>query len=59
MRLLLVEDDAMLGSALRAGLRQDGHAVDWVRSAEEASTAWIVGKAAIYDAVVLDLGLPD
>ena len=59
MRLLLVEDDAMLGSALRAGLRQDGHAVDWVRSADEASTAWIVGKPATYDAVVLDLGLPD
>ena len=60
MRLLLVEDDAMLGSALRAGLRQDGHAVDWVRSANEADTAWIAaGKAAAYDAVVLDLGLPD
>ena len=59
MRLLLVEDDAMLGSALRAGLRQDGHAVDWVRSADEANTAWILGKAATYDAVVLDLGLPD
>jgi two-component system response regulator QseB len=59
MRLLLVEDDAMLGSALRAGLRQDGHAVDWVRSAEEAGTAWILGKAATYDAIVLDLGLPD
>jgi two-component system response regulator QseB len=60
MRLLLVEDDAMLGSALRAGLRQDGHAVDWVRSADEAHTAWIAaGKAVAYDAVVLDLGLPD
>jgi DNA-binding response OmpR family regulator len=60
MRLLLVEDDEMLGTALRAGLRQDGHAVDWVRSAGEAHTAWIVaGKAVAYDAVVLDLGLPD
>lgn len=60
MRLLLVEDDAMLGSALRAGLKQDGHAVDWVRSADEADSAWIAaGKAAIYDAIVLDLGLPD
>ena len=37
MRLLLVEDDAMLGAALRTGLRQDGHAVDWVRSADEAA----------------------
>jgi DNA-binding response OmpR family regulator len=59
MRLLLVEDDAMLGSALRAGLRQDGHAVDWVRSADEAHTAWIAAGKTVYDAVVLDLGLPD
>ena len=60
MRLLLVEDDSMLGAALKAGLQQDGHAVDWVRTADEADTAWIaVGKAAAYDAVVLDLGLPD
>jgi DNA-binding response OmpR family regulator len=60
MRLLLVEDDAMLGAALKAGLRQDGHAVDWARSAEEAHTAWLAaGRAAAYDAVVLDLGLPD
>lgn len=59
MRLLLVEDDAMLGAALRAGLRQDGHAVDWVRSADEADSAWIAGTVATYDAVVLDLGLPD
>ena len=60
MRLLLVEDDAMLGAALRAGLRQDGHAVDWVRSANDADTAWLApGEAAPFDAVVLDLGLPD
>ena len=59
MRLLLVEDDEMLGAALRAGLRQDGHAVDWVRSADEADTAWIAAGKAAYDAVVLDLGLPD
>ncbi len=60
MRLLLVEDDPMLGAALKAGLQQDGHAVDWVRGADDADTAWIAaGKAAAYDAVVLDLGLPD
>lgn len=60
MRLLLVEDDAMLGAALKAGLQQDGHAVDWVRNANEAHTAWIAtGQTAAYDAVVLDLGLPD
>lgn len=60
MRLLLVEDDAMLGAALKAGLQQDGHAVDWARSSDEADSSWIAaGQTAVYDAVVLDLGLPD
>lgn len=60
MRLLLVEDDPMLGAALKAGLQQDGHAVDWVQSADQADTAWIAaGRPAAYDAIVLDLGLPD
>lgn len=59
MRLLLVEDDHMLGTALKAGLQQDGHVVDWARSADEADTAWISAGKATYDAVVLDLGLPD
>jgi DNA-binding response OmpR family regulator len=60
MRLLLVEDDAMLGEALRAGLRQDGHAVDWVRTADAADSAWLAPReGAPFDAVVLDLGLPD
>jgi DNA-binding response OmpR family regulator len=60
MRLLLVEDDPMLGAAVQAGLRQDGHAADWVRTADEADTAWIAaGQTTPYDAVVLDLGLPD
>jgi len=60
MRLLLVEDDPMLGAAVKAGLRQDGHAADWVRTANDADTAWIAaGQDAPYDAVVLDLGLPD
>ena len=60
MRLLLVEDDPMLGAALKAGLRQDGHAADWVRTADDADSAWIAGgQTTPYDAVVLDLGLPD
>lgn len=60
MRLLLVEDDPMLGAALKAGLQQDGHVVDWVQSADQADTAWIAaGRSAAYDAIVLDLGLPD
>ena len=36
MRLLLVEDDAMIGEAVRTGLRQDGFTIDWVRDAESA-----------------------
>lgn len=59
MRLLLVEDDHMLGTALKAGLQQDGHVVDWARNADEAGTAWIAAGAGVYDAIVLDLGLPD
>ena len=59
MRLLLVEDDQMLGTALKAGLQQDGHVVDWAHTADEADTAWISAGKEAYDAVVLDLGLPD
>lgn len=55
MRILLVEDDALLGDALQAGLRQAGHAVDWVRDGIGAETAL---AAEDYAAVVLDLGLP-
>ncbi|HEY0803126.1 MAG TPA: response regulator transcription factor, partial [Steroidobacteraceae bacterium] len=55
MRLLLVEDDAMLGDAVAAGLRQNGHAVDWVRDAPASMSAL---HAVAYDGVVLDLGLP-
>jgi two-component system response regulator QseB len=54
MRLLLVEDDAMLGESVRRGLRQQGHAVDWVRDGEASELA----LAGAYDAVLLDLGLP-
>ena len=55
MRLLLVEDDSMIGEAARQGLRQEGHTVDWVRDGREAEAAV---AAAPYDAVLLDLGLP-
>ncbi len=55
MRILLVEDDEMLGEATHTGLRQDGHAVDWVRDGEQAKSAL---HAVEYEAVVLDLGLP-
>jgi two-component system, OmpR family, response regulator len=55
VRLLLVEDDAMLGEGLRRGLRQMGHAVDWVADGEAAELA-LAGEP--YDVVLLDLGLP-
>ncbi len=55
MRILLVEDDALLGDALQVGLRQADHAVDWVRDGISAETALAGGD---YAAVVLDLGLP-
>lgn len=55
MRILLVEDDALLGDAVQAGLRQAGHAVDWVREGIAAETALMTED---YAAAVLDLGLP-
>lgn len=55
MRLLLVEDDALLGSGLRAGLAQSSFAVDWVENGEDAEAAMVTTA---YDGVVLDLGLP-
>lgn len=55
MRLLLVEDDPMIGEGVLAGLRQDGFAVDWVRDGQAAELAI---DNDVYDLVVLDLGLP-
>ncbi|MEZ5449521.1 MAG: response regulator [Thiolinea sp.] len=55
MRILLVEDDALLGDAIQAGLQQAGHAVDWLRDGAQADTALLTGE---YAAMVLDLGLP-
>lgn len=55
MRLLIVEDDPELGAALAAGLRLEGHAVDWFRDGAAADAAL---TGAPYDAIVLDLGLP-
>ena len=55
MRLLLVEDDSMIGEAAKQGLRQEGHTVDWVRDGAAAEVAATGGN---YDLVLLDLGLP-
>lgn len=55
MRLLLAEDDPMIGQAVRAGLHQQGFAVDWVQDGSAAEHALDVGD---YDLCLLDLGLP-
>ena len=55
MRILLAEDDALLGDGLRAGLRQQGFQVDWVRDGAAAEREL---RAEPYAAAVLDLGLP-
>jgi two-component system OmpR family response regulator/two-component system response regulator QseB len=55
MRILLAEDDAMLGDGLREGLRQMGFLVDWVRDGVAAERELASGG---YAAAVLDLGLP-
>jgi DNA-binding response OmpR family regulator len=55
MRLLLVEDDRMIGESVCDWLGQVGHTVDWVRDGQAADTAI---SAEPYSAVLLDLGLP-
>jgi DNA-binding response OmpR family regulator len=55
MRILLAEDDPLLGDGLRAGLRQLGFQVDWVRDGAAAERELRAGEHA---AAVLDLGLP-
>ncbi len=55
MRILLAEDDTLLGDGLRAGLRQLGFQVDWVRDGEAAEREL---RSQTYAAAVLDLGLP-
>ena len=55
MRILLVEDDRLLGDGLKAGLTQAGYAVDWLRDGDAAVAALSTESFA---AIVLDLGLP-
>lgn len=55
MRILLVEDDALLGDGVCAGLRRDDNSVDWVKNGETALTAIAQTQ---YDCVILDIGLP-
>ena len=55
MRLLLAEDDSMIGEAVRRGLAQDGFAVDWVRDGHAAELALAEN---VHEVLLLDLGLP-
>lgn len=55
MRVLLAEDDALLGAGLKAGLLQQGFQVDWVRDGVAAQRELLTEA---YQAAVLDLGLP-
>lgn len=55
MRVLLVEDDRMIGEAVQDELREGSYAVDWVHDGQLALTSLATH---IYDAILLDLGLP-
>ena len=55
MRVLLVEDDAMIGEAIQAALRDASYAADWVKNGQ---TALSTLGCQHYDLVLLDLGLP-
>ena len=56
MRILLVEDDELLGDGVRAGLIQQGYTVDWVKDGQDAVQA--LSPPETFDIIVLDLGLP-
>ena len=55
MRVLLAEDDDLLGDGLKTGLKQEGYTVDWVKDGQSAESALLDNE---FDLVVLDLGLP-
>jgi two-component system response regulator QseB len=55
MRLLVVEDDTMIGESIQRGLKKTGLAVDWVQDGKSAELALENG---VYDLMILDLGLP-
>jgi two-component system OmpR family response regulator len=56
MRILLIEDDSILGNAVRDQVRADGHSIDWATRLDEAGESLAV---AAYDLILLDLMLPD
>src|ERR1700722_17243248 len=55
MRLLLAEDDAILGSSLKSALETQGYGVDWTTDGETALTS---ARSAPYDILILDINLP-
>jgi two-component system response regulator QseB len=55
MRILLVEDDELLGEAVKTGLTQHGYIVDWVKDGDSGKHALF---SELFDLIVLDLGLP-
>lgn len=55
MRVLLIEDDSMIGESLEEGLRKERYAVDWAR---DGNTADLALRSHDYDIILLDLGLP-
>jgi DNA-binding response OmpR family regulator len=56
MRILLIEDDPMIGEAVADGLRVDGYTIDWVRDGRAGAAA--LAAATPYALVLLDIGLP-
>ena len=56
MRVLLVEDDKMLGAGVQTPLKKEGYAVDWV---EDGNSALKFVEPSDYGLLILDLGLPD
>ena len=55
MRILLVEDDPLLGDGLLTALKRDGHAVDWLTDGQQAAHA-LQGES--FELILLDLSLP-
>ncbi len=55
VRLLLIEDDPMIGASVQRGLKQEGYTVDWVR---DGSAAELAVANSVYELLLLDLGLP-
>jgi two-component system response regulator QseB len=56
MRILIVEDDKIIGDGLLIALKLEGYAADWVEDTESGSLAF---KTHSYDMILLDIGLPD